>query len=368
VALPLCSLGDIESGRSATVTMRIELGLDGGSIVNEVRVTANEPDPNTTDNVGRVVTAIRSPGPVADLQIFDAAASPDPALAGNTVRYAIRYANDGPSSATGVTLTLPLPAGVAFLPPASDSRCGTRGGSITCTVGDLRARPNRTDTIGAETLFIAVTPTLPGRLNVRFEVRAAEHDSNTANNVFGNSTWVQPAADLSLVKTASVASGLLGSAVTYQLTVTNNGPSPATNVVVTDALPLPSSLSRGSSISPVPAGPPTVAFVSAQPSQGSCNLSGATLTCPLGNLGVGNPGAPATATITIMLRVTESQTLRNSASVIATEYDPRSGNNTAAIATTVAGRPAPGAQPLPSPAMPKAPIPPSPPFKNPPPR
>src|SRR5947207_10557427 len=44
-------------------------------------------------------------------------------------------------------------------------------------------------------------------------------------------------ANLSLTKTASPNPGITLANLTYRLIVTNNGPSPATNVVVTDNLP-----------------------------------------------------------------------------------------------------------------------------------
>ncbi|HEU5239565.1 MAG TPA: SBBP repeat-containing protein, partial [Pyrinomonadaceae bacterium] len=61
------------------------------------------------------------------------------------------------------------------------------------------------------------------------------------------------AANLALTKTASPNPGVTLANLTYRITVTNNGPSPATNVVVTDNLP---------------AG---ITFISATPTQGSCS-------------------------------------------------------------------------------------------------
>ena len=103
---------------------------------------------------------------------------------------------------------------------------------------------------------------------------------------------------------------LLGDNVVFTLTVTNNGPSPATGVTTTDTLP---------------AG---LTFVSSAASQGSCAGS-ATVTCSLGTL------APAaTATVTITAGGIAGQ-YTNTAAVAGVELDPVAGNNTASVGVGV---------------------------------
>src|SRR5207244_2382389 len=72
-------------------------------------------------------------------------------------------------------------------------------------------------------------------------------------------------ANLVLTKTASPNPGITLANLTYRLTVTNNGPSPATNVVLTDNLPS------------------GINFTSATPTQGSCTIT-TNVTCNLGSL------------------------------------------------------------------------------------
>jgi hypothetical protein len=66
---------------------------------------------------------------------------------------------------------------------------------------------------------------------------SVELDSNLTNN----STTVGPVfvspADLAVSLTASASPATLNSPFTYTLTVTNNGPATATNVVATQASP-----------------------------------------------------------------------------------------------------------------------------------
>ena len=90
--------------------------------------------------------------------------------------------------------------------------------------------------------------------------------------------------DLVIVKTANVTTTKAGDTITYTLTVTNNGPTVATGVVVTDTLPL------------------SVTYLSADLSQGTgCTPQANLIVCDLGNL---NAGAMATITIVVQLNST----------------------------------------------------------------
>ena len=117
--------------------------------------------------------------------------------------------------------------------------------------------------------------------------------------------------DLSILKTGSPDPVAAYAALTYTLTVSDAGPSAATNVVVTDTLPA------------------SVGFVSATPSQGSCSGT-ATVSCDLGTM-----NAASIATVTIVVTPTAPGTLDNTATVSATEPDPSPANNSAATTTTV---------------------------------
>jgi uncharacterized delta-60 repeat protein/uncharacterized repeat protein (TIGR01451 family) len=119
-------------------------------------------------------------------------------------------------------------------------------------------------------------------------------------------------ADLALTKTDPPGRAPTGRNMTYTLTVTNNGPDAASGVTVTDQLP------------------PSVTFVSATPSQGSCSESGGIVTCSLGTLGNG-----AAATVNIVVKPTTAGTITNTASVTAFDQDPNQGNNADSENTSV---------------------------------
>jgi len=112
--------------------------------------------------------------------------------------------------------------------------------------------------------------------------------------------------------------------ITYTITVNNTGPSSATGVTVTDALP---------------AG---TAFVSATPSQGTCSVGPALVTCTLGTIAPGQ-----TVTIAITARATAVGSHTNTATVTgAGGRETNPGDNSDSAVTVV---PAPHKPPVPKP-------------------
>jgi uncharacterized repeat protein (TIGR01451 family) len=127
--------------------------------------------------------------------------------------------------------------------------------------------------------------------------------------------FVVPAADLAITKTDSPDPVRGGQNLTYTIVVTNNGPSTATGVTMTDQLPK------------------NAGYASATTTKGSCNAkpSKAVVTCALGDMASGT-----SATITIVVKSPTKGTITNTASVTATSPpDPNPSNNTATATTAV---------------------------------
>ena len=75
--------------------------------------------------------------PAADLSLTKTD-SPDPVLAGELLTYTLTVHNAGPRSATGVTLTDTLPAGVTFdSATPSQGSCSEASGTVTCALGTI---------------------------------------------------------------------------------------------------------------------------------------------------------------------------------------------------------------------------------------
>ncbi|HYM61142.1 MAG TPA: hypothetical protein VEZ11_09645 [Thermoanaerobaculia bacterium] len=277
---------------------------NGVPISNTATVTDGNADPTPGDNSSTAVTTTTTN--VADLSITKTA--PATVFIGQSFAYSISIANGGPNNATNVTGTDVLPPGlVVGTIVMSQGSSSVAGNVVTLNFGTVNNGAGATATIN-------VTPTATGTLVNTASVGATEADSNPANNTSQASTIVMPLADLSITKVLSAGGGpyVIGSQIQFLITVTNGGPSPATNVTVTD---------------PLPAG---ATFVSAVPSQGSCSGT-TTVTCTLGTLANG-----ASATITLKMRAPSLPgPISNTATVSANESDPTPGNNSSTAAVTI---------------------------------
>jgi uncharacterized repeat protein (TIGR01451 family) len=127
----------------------------------------------------------------ADLSITKSGA-PNPVVSGNRLTYMVSVTNNGPQDATGVTLTDALPASLHFNSVSSSQGTCTRstatnpqpkGGTVTCTVGDLANG-------GKASITIVVTTTTPGTLTNTARVSGNETDPDSSNNSASVTTTV----------------------------------------------------------------------------------------------------------------------------------------------------------------------------------
>ncbi len=122
-----------------TLTYNLTGLVDGsatGSLTNTASVTApgTVTDPNPSNNTASDVDTLT---PRADLSVIQSV-TPDPAPPSSYVTYGLTVANNGPSQASGISLSDTLPAGLAFvssLPGAPT--CQHASGVVTCALGTL---------------------------------------------------------------------------------------------------------------------------------------------------------------------------------------------------------------------------------------
>ena len=81
-------------------------------------------------------------------------------------------------------------------------------------------------------------------------VTSSTSDPDPDDNTAGATTAVTRDADLSVTKSVTPATVAPGGTLTYTITVTNNGPSTATSVVIDDAVPDPDIEPRSGVVEP----------------------------------------------------------------------------------------------------------------------
>lgn len=309
-----CTAATLANGASLTftVTATIPAASTATSVVNTVRVaSATSDDVATNDSASATTTITRAADVVATKSGPSGTTN-----AGGQISYSIAARNDGPSNATTVRLTDPIPVGTTFAgvtPTGSPlGTCAQDGGSVVCTIATLAPGQSMAATV----LLNVGSGFSASSLTNTVSATSAVTDPTPANNSASVTSTIGLSADVALTKTVSPTTANAGSGVTYTLTVTNNGPSDAQAVTVSD--------------------PDVVGIIatSAASSRGTCTLNAsADVACAIGLL---SPGS--SATITVQATVDSDfagASVLNTAATASTTADPTPGNNSATATLAV---------------------------------
>ena len=300
----------------ATVTFTITGTVDPATSVTAVitnTVTATVPvgatDPDPSDNSA---TDSNPFNPEADIALVKSA-TPDPVIAGTSLTYTLQVTNNGPATAIDVAVSDILPVGVSYSSAvvtggAGSETCGEAAGVVSCSLGTIP--DGATETV---TIVVAVDASWLGSLANTASVMASSTDPVGANNDDSVVVVVTAQADLALTKTVAPTTADVGDALVYTIVVTTNGPSDATNVVVSD---------------PIPTG---ILIDSATATQGACTIAGG-LSCAIGTMEPGD-----SVTITVDATATASGTLVNTATVVSDTTDPDASDNSDSATVEVSG-------------------------------
>ena len=283
----ICDLGTLPAGGRTTLSLSLVAAIGGTSDLT-FTLSGNQRDPDLSNNVlvNRLTVV-----PQADLMV-DTTVTGSAPLLGQAFLYFINVTNLGPSLATGVVVTNPVPAGLTFLTSTtSQGACTNFQGILSCVVGNLAAGASARIQVGAR-------PAQIGALSNFVVASSSQADPVPANNTFSSFITVLPAADLALVATTPVSTISVGQVFTYSFAITNRGPSSAT-VTFTNRPPAAS------------------LFVTASSSRGACTLTSGGLSCPLGLL---SPGESATVGVTANFSTLGSFT--NTATLLTSVTDP----------------------------------------------
>jgi uncharacterized repeat protein (TIGR01451 family) len=308
-----CTVASLAPGASHTftVTGRVASSLDG-CLENTATVASDTPDPDAADNRSTVCAPIEGH---VDLQITKTPSRAALPLGGGQVIYTLVVENDGPSDATGVTVTDPLAAGLTLVSatPAAGN-CATTDNTVSCDLGGLAAG-------GSTQVLVTVnTWATAGEITNTARVDADQLDTDPANDQDAATVTVtaspavteSPPHDLVVEKTVDDSTPVIGQPTTYRILVTNTGPGAAPGVNLTDTLTAP------------------VRIVSVDATAGSCTKA-IPMSCSLGTIA---PGASVTVTVVAKHRRAMRGQL-NAASATGAGNDTNPSDNLGGVSASV---------------------------------
>lgn len=308
----LWSIGTLADSSSARLSLSATVngGTQGQTIRNIARVSDVEeadPSPGAEADTATVNVTMILPIWLADLEIAKSVDVPAP-REGDPVQFSVQVTNQGPDGTTGVEVTDLVPAGLQFVSAAT-----TRGSYAPATgrwaIGPLAASETVTLALDA-----TVAPGTAGHTIVNHAaITASDFPDPAVSGGAADSVQVQ-AADLAVNAVVDDPTPDEADVVTYTIQVTNAGPDPAAGIVVSSLLP------------------PSLAFLSASPTQGAFTDS----------TGAWNVGALASgnfATLALAATVsagTAGATIVHAASLAASDQgDPSPGNDSSSVSVTV---------------------------------
>jgi uncharacterized repeat protein (TIGR01451 family) len=307
----VCDVGDLGAEEAVHLALPVLASQSLAHVVvlqNTAWVAGNEFDAQAGNDSDSLGTTIHRR---ADLQV-QMTGPATPVIAGTSFSYSLLVTNHGPSDASNVKVTDPLPAGLSFKTAGSSAGCTSASGTVTCQVANLAG--------GAATPFtIAVTANAGVAHGSPIEnsvtVSASETDPESGNNTAEVETIINRQVDLEIEKQDMADPVSPGAALAYRITVTNHGPSNASAVVVND--PLPSEVTFAPSAS-----------------SSNCSLVSGNVRCSIGNLAAGSD-TTLTIAVDVAAALADGTSISNMASVSGNEAEAQPGNNSAAQDTQV---------------------------------
>ncbi len=316
---PLNDVVDLPVGAIVTYVVSATIASGAtGTLSNTATVAATA---GTTDPIPSNDSAVDSDTltPRSDLSITKTDAT-STAVPGAPVTYTVIVANNGPSDVVGASVIDVFPANLsnaAWSCVAVGGSCPAGGIGDINTAVSLIAGGTATFTVTAD-----VDASATGALTNTATVSAppSTTDPNAGNNAATDVDTLTPEADLSVTKTDNDLTAQPGDIVTYQIAVSNGGPSAVVNAPFSDIVP--ATLTGVSWTCTASAG-------SSCPAAGSGNAIGTTVSLL--------PGGTAAFTVSATVVASAAGVIANTATIDAPpgvlELTP--GDNTATDTTTV---------------------------------
>lgn len=307
-----------------TLASATSIGTGPGSPhTNTATATVRNAVGNGADETGAFAATPNTATAQLVVPTLTVAATPDAgaAASGATVPFHFVVSNTGTVAATNVVVSDAFPTGTAGLTYAPGAATASPSAGFSETSGSATAA---SWTIASIAPGASVDITVPLRTNASAgsgttaTTTASVVSDQTAAPVTDNGSVVlTPSADLVAATSASVNPAAAGGLLTYTVSATNNGPSEAQNVALTDDLTTRVNYVSSSSGCSYNAGSRRV----------TCTWSGATA-----------PGATRTATITVRVRNTVTTNADNTVVASSSTADPNVGNSSATVFVPVGSR------------------------------
>jgi len=286
-----------------TVNVAVPSGQTG-NIVNSVSVSNTNVDPVSSNDTASDTNTQSSSADIA-VTLDDGSANYTP---GTTSQYSLMVSNNGPSDASTVNVVNTAPAGTsitAWTCAGADCPNASGSGNISETLASLGLSSSVTYTVD-----IAVPSDFTGNLVNSATANAAEADPTPANNSASDTDSQLSSADIAVTNSDGSAAYLAGSTVVYNVTVSNNGPSDASSVAVSNPAPAGTSISAWS-----------CSGASCPNAAGSGSISE--------NIASLVAGDSVSYAVNVVVPFSFVGNLVNTASASAAEADPNNSNNSA---------------------------------------
>lgn len=267
----ICAVGDIPA-RAETRSVLIEVRVESQPLRHhnpQQQRHRGQPHPDPVNNNTDSESTTANPGALVptDLAIAKEAKIPATVKAGELVTYTLTVTNNGVGVAANVQVIDALPIDDASLVSVNSSQ-GTCNGGVTCQLGDMNVNATATITVVVRVDSDQTTPILNTA-----RVSASNPDDNPGNNESSAGTPVTVDDSLGILKVGPAVIAP-DQSIQYPNRGQQHGPSDATNVVVSDTLPL------------------AIEDAIASSSMGSCAVIGGVVTCSItGWLRVNRPSS-----------------------------------------------------------------------------
>lgn len=228
-----CTRSDPLASGASYPPIEVEAAVVGSppALFSNTATVTGGGDPNPVNNVA--IDYLPAPPATSDLAVTKVVDQATVAT-GARVSWTIVVRNNGPSPATGVTLTdsLPAEANTDVQVFAGQGTCEvTATPAVECAIGSLEP----TAAVGIVISAIVTADDTTGIENTA-TVSGDQIDTRPNNDEATATFDAAATADLSIAKTAD-PDPIAGESFSYTLTVTNDGPSAASDLVVSDQIP-----------------------------------------------------------------------------------------------------------------------------------